>query len=118
MLSFFPRGRVFLAVPPADMRCSIDGLAGLVRSGLGEDPLSGDLFAFTNRRRDRIKILLWDRSGFWVLYKRLEKGTFAWPTTEEGPNRAVLSLEELSLLLEGIELSSLRRRKWYSRKAA
>jgi transposase len=118
MLSFLSRGRVFLAVLPADMRRSIDGLSGLVRSGLGEDPLSGDLFAFTNRRRDRIKILLWDRSGFWVLYKRLEKGTFAWPGADEGGNRVVLSLEELSLLLEGIELSGIRRRKWYSSKVA
>lgn len=118
MLSFLSRGRVFLAVLPADMRRSIDGLSGLVRSGLGEDPLSGDLFAFTNRRRDRIKILLWDRSGFWVLYKRLEKGTFAWPDRDDGANRAMLSLEELALLLQGIELTGLRRRRWYSGKAA
>jgi transposase len=112
MLSFLTRGRVFLATSPADMRRSIDGLAGLVRSGLAEDPLSGDLFAFTNRRRDRIKILLWDRSGFWVLYKRLEKGTFAWPNG--ATDRTMLSLEDLALLLEGIELSGVRRRKWYS----
>lgn len=112
MLSFPSRGRVFVAIAPADMRQSIDGLAGLVRSGFGEDPLSGDLFAFTNRRRDRIKMLLWDRSGFWVLYKRLEKGTFAWP--QGASDRAMLSLEDLGLLLEGIELSGVRRRKWYS----
>lgn len=113
MLSFPCRGRVFLATAPADLRRSIDGLAGLVRSEFQDDPLSGDLFAFANRRRDRLKILLWECSGFWVLYKRLEKGTFAWPkgllAKEEMP------LADFSLLLEGIEVGAVRRRKWYKR---
>lgn len=118
MLSFPFRGRVFLATAPADMRRAMDGLAGLVRSGLGEDPMSGDLFAFTNRARDRIKILVWDRSGFWVLYKRLEKGTFGWPRESGTAGHRSWTAEELALLLEGIDLEGVRRRKWYSARAA
>ncbi len=71
--------RVLLYREPVDMRRSFDGLECLVRDGLGEDPLSGSLFVFSNRRRDRAKLLLWDGSGFWIWYKRLEEGTFHFP---------------------------------------
>ena len=79
MLTVPPSVRVFVAVGATDMRLGMDGLDALARSRLGLDPLSGHLILFRNRRGDRLKILLWDRSGYWVLYKRLEKGTFSWP---------------------------------------
>ena len=76
MLSLSPNTRIYLHVPPTDMRKSFDGLSGLVRSAFGMDPLGGSWFLFLNRRRDRIKILAWDRDGFILVYKRLESGTF------------------------------------------
>src|SRR5262249_37146228 len=86
MLTLSPAVRIYLATGTTDLRRSIDGLSALVRERLGVDPLSGHLFLFRNRRGDRLKILAWDRSGFWVLYKRLEQGTFAWPAeTDEAP---------------------------------
>src|SRR5207237_3404610 len=80
MLTLSPAVRIYLATGATDLRRSIDGLSALVREQLALDPLSGHLFLFRNRRGDRLKILAWDRSGFWVLYKRLEQGTFEWPT--------------------------------------
>ena len=94
------------------MRRGMDGLAALVRGPMGLEPLSGHLFLFRNRRRDRLKILMWDRSGFWVLYKRLEKGTFAWPEAREGET-VELRTSELMLLLSGAEVSKGGRRRWY-----
>ena len=75
MLTISPAVRIYLATGATDLRRSIDGLAALVRERFSLDPLSGHLFLFRNRRGDRLKILAWDRSGFWVLYKRLERGT-------------------------------------------
>ena len=102
--------RVLLYREPVDMRKSFDGLECLVRDGLGEDPLSGSLFVFANRRRDRVKLLLWDRSGFWIWYKRLEEGTFHFPS-ESGEIKA----SDLGLLLEGIDLSKAKRRHRFHR---
>ena len=86
MLTLSPAVRIYLATGATDLRRSIDGLSALVRERLALDPLSGHLFLFRNRRGDRLKILAWDRSGFWILYKRLEQGTFAWPAEEaSGP---------------------------------
>ena len=82
MLTLSPAVRIYVATGATDLRRSIDGLSALVREQLQLDPLSGHLFLFRNRRGDRLKILLWDQSGFWVLYKRLEQGTFAWPVDE------------------------------------
>lgn len=96
--------RVLLYREPVDMRRSFDGLECLVRDGLGEDPLSGSLFVFSNKRRDRAKLLLWDGSGFWIWYKRLEEGTFHFPA-ESGEIKA----SDLVLVLEGIDLSKARR---------
>ena len=110
MLSFLSTTRVFLASGVTDLRKSYDTLAGVVRHALGQDPLGGHLFVFTNRRRNRIKILFWDRSGWWLCAKRLEKGTFAWPEATEVSLE--LSAEQLTLLLAGIDLSATRNRDW------
>lgn len=96
------------------MRLGMDGLAAVARSRLGLDPLSGHLILFRNRRGDRIKILMWDRSGFWVLYKRLERGTFSWPRTSVG-ERVELRTSDLLLLLSGADITRPRRSRWYDR---
>jgi transposase len=87
-----------------------------VRERFTLDPLSGHLFLFRNRCGDRIKILAWDQGGFWVLYKRLERGTFAWPTDEDIA-RVELRSADLLLLLAGVDLAHTRRRRWYERAA-
>ena len=114
MLSLGASHRYFLYREPTDMRKGFDGLSGLVRSELGQDPLSGDVFAFVNRKRDKMKLLLWDRSGFVVWYKRLEEGTFELPHGDAVSYP--ISWEKLMLILEGIELKSVQKRKRYSRK--
>lgn len=111
MLTLPPAVRVFLCLAPADMRRSLDGLAALTREILREDPLSGHLFVYFNRRRDRVKVLFWDRSGLALYYKRLEKGTFRLSAFEAGASpRAEVESAELALILEGIELAGARRR--------
>jgi len=115
MLTLPPTVRVFVYLGPADMRRGFDRLAAMVREVIRQDPLSGHLFVFVNRRRDRAKILLWDRSGYWLLYKRLEAGTFKLPDGSE-PSIEITSAE-LSLILEGIDLSKARRQKRYARIA-
>ena len=109
MLSLPPAVRIFVACGATDLRKSFDALAAVVREVLRQDPLSGHLFVFLNRRRDRIKVLYWDRAGFCLFYKRLEEGSFEAPSAEQ------IDVGTLLQLLEGIELSSARRRKWYSR---
>ena len=111
MLTLSPAVRIYLATGATDLRRSIDGLAALVRQRFDLDPLSGHLFLFRNRRGDRLKILAWDHGGFWVLYKRLERGTFAWPDGTDGA--VTLRSADLLLLLGGIDLSQTRRRRWY-----
>jgi transposase len=111
MLTLPPSVRVFLCLAPADMRRSLDGLAALTREILREDPLSGHLFVYFNRRRDRAKILFWDRSGLCLYYKRLERGTFRLSAFEDPKaSRAEIESAELSLILEGIELADAKRR--------
>lgn len=110
--------RVFVATGATDMRVGFDGLFGLVRDTLGEDPLSGHLFVFANRSRTRIKILVWDGSGLWVCAKRLERGRFAWPQAGEGCKRIPMRGEELTMLLSGIDLRQTKARKWFRRNAA
>ena len=112
MLMLSPAVRVYVATGTTDLRRSIDGLAMLVRERLTLDPLSGHLFLFRNRRGDRVKILAWDRSGFWVLYKRLERGTFAWPADTDATPVEIRSAD-LLLLLAGTELTHTPRRRWY-----
>jgi transposase len=116
VLTLSPAVRIYLATGATDLRRSIDGLAALVRERFTLDPLSGHLFLFRNRRGDRLKILAWDRSGFWILYKRLEQGTFAWPTDE--PSSPVeMRSTDLALLLSGVDVAQTRRRRWYERVA-
>jgi len=98
---------IFLAVEPAAMRKGFDGLAQLVREQIGQDPLSGHLFVFRNRRRDRLKILYWDRDGFALWYKRLEKGTFRFPESQAGT--VEVTPAQMAAVLEGIDLSRARQ---------
>lgn len=103
--------RILVALAPVDMRQGFNGLYARVQSVLNEEPTSGHLFVFTNRRRNRLKILFWDGSGLWVCAKRLEKGTFGWPT---GPGASQpLRPEEWNLLVHGLEGAS--RPNWYRR---
>jgi transposase len=101
--------RIFLCARPVDLRKSFDGLTGLVQDCFGQDPLSGHLFLFLNRRRDRIKILYFDRDGLAIWYKRLEAGSFQMPqVTQDGVE---LQLAQLAMLLSGIDLRTARQRK-------
>jgi transposase len=109
--------KVYVAVGPTDMRKGFEGLHGLVRERLGVDPLSGHLFLFANARRTRLKVLVWDGSGLWVCAKRLEKGRFRWPSAGGEQESVVLSHEELSLLLNGMDLEHVSRRRWYRKVA-
>jgi len=114
-----PATRVFLVSGATDMRKGFGGLAALVRSRLGEEPLSGHLFAFANASRTRLKILFWDGSGLWVCSKRLERGRFHWPTLEgvDGPRPKIrLSAAELSMLLGGLDFSRAQKRNWWRRE--
>jgi transposase len=113
MLSLTAATRIFLVAGPTDMRKSFNGLQAIVTGELKKNALSGDLFVFSNRRRDLLKVLYWDRSGFWVCAKRLEEGTFAWPET--GGSSLEMTREELMLLLGGLDLKSTKRRRWYER---
>ena len=103
--------RVYLCRLPTDMRKGFDGLSGIIASELKHDPLSGSLFVFRNRRRDRLKLLYWDRDGYALWYKRLESGTFEFPQATDDASCTVISHHDLSLLLSGIDLRSVRRRK-------
>jgi transposase len=109
MFSLSPATRVFVALSPVDMHKSFNGLYADVQVVLSQDPLSGHIFLFTNKLRNRVKLVFWDGSGLWVCAKRLEKSTFGWPSGDG----ASISLrpEELELLLHGIE--GTPRRHWY-----
>ena len=117
MLSLPPSVHIWLCLRPADMRKSFDGLAAMTRQVLLQDPIaSGHLFVFISRRADRLKVLWWDRDGYVLYAKRLERGTFRLPVGGDGRSApqgdgVALSAAELAMLLEGIELSGVRRRK-------
>ena len=124
MLTVSRTTRVFLAIEPTDMRKGFDGLFALVENVIQEDPFSGHLFVFRNRRRDRLKLLWWDRDGLAIFYKRLERGGFQFPTdasagkkNQQNGNteRCEIRSDELAMLLEGIDLSSVKRRKRFER---
>ena len=116
MLTLPPSTRIFVATARVDGRKGIDGLAAIVRAHLQHDPLSGHLFVFFSRRADRARVLYWDRSGFVLITKRLERGTFR-PVFVDGAGAHVcLESADLMLLLEGIDLSTARRRpRWVPR---
>lgn len=119
MISLAGSLRVFVCTQPADMRRSFDGLCGMARDIMKQDPLSGHLFLFRNRNRDRLKVLYWDRDGLAIWYKRLEKGTWQFPTDvrRSAEPSAEISAQELSLLLDGIDLRSVERRQRYQKKS-
>jgi transposase len=108
--------KIYIALDAVDMRKGFEGLYGLVRDQLGQDPLSGHLFLFTNRTRTRLKALVWDGSGLWVCAKRLEKGRFHWPTAAEGRS-VTMRAEELAMLVNGLDLKQTQARNWYRRPA-
>lgn len=113
MLNVSTKVRIFLCTKPTDLRKGFDGLHGLVLEVFRQDPLSGDLFVFLNKRRDRLKLLVWEGDGWLILYKRLERGTFAPPAGQE--DSLALSSAQLALLLGGIDLAQTRQRKRYAR---
>jgi transposase len=112
VLTLPPSVRIFLARGPTDLRKGIDGLCALARDVVGEDPFTGHLFGFANRRRDTVKILVWDRSGFWLFMKRLERGTFEWPEEKGRERKVEMRSRDLYAMLEGLDFTSAQ---WRSR---
>lgn len=114
MLSFHSHLKVFVATAPCDLRASFNGLWNAAQTQLGEDPKSGALFVFGNRRRNRIKILYFDGTGVIVLAKRLEEGCFNFPQSAGEPTSKIrLAPQALQLLLDGVDLKQGARRAWY-----
>jgi transposase len=118
MFGFGPATRIYVAAGATDMRKNFNGLYGLVRDHLSCDPESGHVFVFTNARRNRLKLLVYDGSGLWVCAKKLDRGCFRWPDAASTVKKIVLSSEELALLLGGIDLTQTRPRKWYRKPPA
>ena len=117
MLSFTGSLRVFLAVEPCDMRKGFEGLHALVSERLGEEVRGGALFVFTNKRHTRLKVLYFDGTGLWLMTKRLEGGTFAWPKPgESGVAKLALRPEAFAMLTDGIDLRGAKMRPWYGRE--
>lgn len=120
MLSLPASVRIFVCLEVTDMRRGFDGLAAMAANVLGEDPLSGHLFVFRNRRQDRIKILYWDRDGYALWYKRLENGRFRFPQAPTRPSSSVrhrveMKSPDLMMLLDGVDLRTVRREPRYRR---
>lgn len=117
MLSLPPSVRIYVAAEGVDLRYGFDGLAAATRTVIEQSPTSGHVFVFLNRRRNRIKVLVWDRTGYLLVYKRLERGTFHLPAQPElGKRHVEIDSGELSLMLEGLDLRGARRRpRWYRR---
>ena len=116
MLTLGTTGRIWLCAQPVDGRKGFDGLCAVVTAHLGQDPLSGDLFVFRNRKGERLKILYWDRDGLAVWYKRLEQGTFQLPTPQtDSLAGQEITTADLAMLLEGVDLSTAQRRQRYQR---
>jgi transposase len=114
MFGLGPATRIYIALDAIDMRKGFDGLYGLVRDHLGQDPQSGHLFLFTNRSHTRVKVLVWDGSGLWVCAKRLERGRFGWPAANASRS-VTMRPEELAMLLNGMDLKQARPRKNWMR---
>lgn len=116
MLTFGTSRPIYLARGATDLRKSIDGLAAIARSVLGRDPCSGGVFVFCNLRRNRLKALLWEESGFWLMLKRLERGTFCWPACDSDGAEIEMTQSELQALIDGLDIRIVRRRLRFSRK--
>lgn len=114
MLSIATGTRIFFATGATDMRKGFDGLSGIVSGVLEQDPHSGHLFLFVNRRRDKLKILYWDGDGLAIWYRRLEQGTFQMPRVADDQESAEIRSEELTMLLRGIDYHNVRRRKRFA----
>jgi transposase len=111
------RMRIWLAAEATDMRCGFDRLAERVKAAVGESPVSGHLFVFRSRRGDRLKILTWDRDGYVLWYKRLESGVFKLPRVDAGARSVELRASELAMVLDGIDMSKLKRVPRYESSA-
>lgn len=118
MLSIPGSLKIYLATGPVDFRKSHDGLAAVVEQALKEDPLSGSLFVFTNKRADRVKLLYWDSDGYVLFYKRLEIGVFRFPRAEGASQKLSISAADFQMILSGVDLSSVKRLKRYQRPQA
>jgi transposase len=114
MLTLGMSGRIWVCVEPVDGRKSFDGLSAIISTHLGRDPLSGDLFVFKNRRGDRLKILAWQGDGFALYLRRLERGTFSFPSADAA--EVSVTATELAMILGGVELQGARRRRRYQRR--
>lgn len=112
MLSLAGNHRVFLCRHAVDFRKAHDGLCAIIRDEFDDDPFSGDVFVFFNRAKDRIKLVVWDRNGFWLCYKRLEKGTF--PFAVSGQGRVEIEQGQLAMILEGIEWKKMKKSLQFS----
>lgn len=115
MFSLSERHQFYLYAPATDMRKGFDGLSGLVRNEMGSNPLSGDVYIFINRGRNRMKLLVWEGGGFVLYYKRLERGRFELPITTAAGKQAKISWQKLMLIVKGIDLKSVKKRKRFSR---
>jgi transposase len=113
VFGFGPATRIYVAAGATDMRKNFNGLYGLVRDHLGCDPESGHVFLFANARRNRLKLLVYDGSGLWVCAKKLDRGCFRWPDADSTVKKIVLTHEELTLLLGGIDLKKTEPRRWH-----
>ncbi len=116
MLKLAAGARVFMAVTPVDMRRSFSGLSAIVGEALGSNPLSGDVYLFRGKRSDRVKAMMWDRNGLAIWYKRLERGKFKWPSPD-APSME-LTEHELTLLLDGVDFTRIRRLPHFSLQSA
>jgi transposase len=114
LTSIGSNARIFFCLQATDMRLSFSGLSGKVRSFIGADPVSGDLFIFRNRRGDKLKIFAWQKDGYVQWYKQLERGTFRFPLSASG-HSVEIDASTLRLILDGIDLRSVRRQKRYHR---
>ncbi len=116
MLGLTDHHRFYFYQKAADMRKGFDGLSGLVRNEMGADPLDGSVYIFVNRRRDRMKMLVWESGGFMLYYKRLERGTFQLPLAKLGATKLQMNWETLVLIIGGIRLEKISRKKRYLRQ--
>lgn len=117
MLSLSPAIRIFLCTDAVDLRKSFDGLALMVRQFLGGDPLSGHLFVFCNKRRDRVKLLYWDGDGLAIWYKRLEQGSFRFPAPSGDGHGVEIRAADFAMILDGVDLASVKRQDRYRLQA-